>query len=98
MNDYPARVGMGAYDHGRHLVTSGPREMPLDFLDPAKRETVSEKERKLGGQGRRGKFDLNIPPFGIYRNLKDETEHIIIKTADDANRGESWGSTSPRQG
>ena len=49
LNDHPARVGVGAYDHGRHLITAGPRERPLDFLDPAKRETMRENERKSGG-------------------------------------------------
>lgn len=45
LDGYPARVGMDADDHGRHLVISGPREMPLNLLDPAKRETIREKER-----------------------------------------------------
>lgn len=54
------------------------------------------RERKLGGRGRRESFDLNLTLFGIYRNLKDGTEHIVIKISNVVNQGESRGATSPR--
>lgn len=76
-------------------MISGPREMPLDILDPAKRKTM--RERKLGGRGKRENFDLNLTLFGIYRNLKDGTEHIVIKISNVVNQGESRGATSPCQ-
>lgn len=48
LNDYPeGLIWMDACHPGKHLVTSGPREKPCNFLEPAKEENMGEKEKGL---------------------------------------------------
>lgn len=90
---------MPAYHHGRHFGHIRAYRENLQLFGPSKEgKHKRRRERKLGREVGNEDSDPNQILFSIYINLKDGIENMIIKTAAVANRGESWGATSPWQG
>lgn len=46
LNDYPEGLIWMLITVGKHLVTIGPREKPCNFLEPAKKGNMGEKEKE----------------------------------------------------